>query len=233
MESNCFRFRQFSIKHDKTAMRVGTDGVLLGAWCDTNTARRILDIGTGSGLIAIMLAQRSDAYITGIEIDESAAIQAKENANNSPWKNRVEIIKCDIRKFYTNDKYDLIVSNPPFFENNKTAEHNCRNIARQTLTLTHTELLESASRLLTEQGSLAVILPEQATEKFIYLAWEKGIRLVHRTDVLTIPGKLPKRALLQFSRKRTEPERSDTLTLCDAYGNKTLEYSMLTKDFYL
>ena len=104
MESNCFRFRQFSIKHDKTAMRVGTDGVLLGAWCDTNMARRILDIGTGSGLIAIMLAQRSDAYITGIEIDESAAIQAKENANNSPWKNRVEIIKCDIRKFYTNDK---------------------------------------------------------------------------------------------------------------------------------
>ena len=222
MESNCFIFRQFSIKHDKAAMRVGTDGVLLGAWCDTNKARRILDIGTGSGLIAIMLAQRSDAYITGIEIDESAAIQAKENANNSPWKNRVEIIKCD-----------LIISNPPFFENNRTAEHNGRNIARQTLTLTHTELLESASRLLTEQGSLAVILPEQATEKFIYLAWEKGIRLVHRTDVLTIPGKLPKRALLQFSRKRTEPERSDTLTLCDAHGNKTPEYSMLTKDFYL
>ena len=131
------------------------------------------------------------------------------------------------------DKYDLIISNPPFFENNRTAEHNGRNIARQTLTLTHTELLESASRLLTEQGSLAVILPEQATEKFIYLAWEKGIRLVHRTDVLTIPGKLPKRALLQFSRKRTEPERSDTLTLCDAHGNKTPEYSMLTKDFYL
>ena len=126
MESNCFIFRQFSIKHDKAAMRVGTDGVLLGAWCDTNMARRILDIGTGSGLIAIMLAQRSDAYITGIEIDESAAIQAKENANNSPWKNRVEIIKCDIRKFYTNDKYDLIISNPPFFENNRTAEHNGR-----------------------------------------------------------------------------------------------------------
>lgn len=233
MDRDSFNFKLFKISHDRTAMRVGTDGVLLGAWCDLNGAKRILDIGTGSGLIAIMLAQRSTADITGLEIDVSAVKQAEENAGKSPWGDRIKIIKCDVRKFFTNEKFELIVSNPPFFETNNNSEINSRIIARQTITLSHTELLKAASTLLADKGSFAVILPSTIKENFIFNAWENGFWLTRCTDVKTSADKPPKRALLQFTNNKTKNIVCNTIVLNDYQGKRTPEYIELTKDFYL
>ncbi len=214
-------------------MRVGTDGVLLGAWCGASGARRVLDIGTGSGLVAIMLAQRTEAVVTGVEIDGTAARLAEENARNCPWSDRLEMVHCNIRAFKGSGKYDLIVSNPPFFSADAALEHNGRNIARHTLALSHGELLESTLRLLAGNGSLAVILPCPESDEFVFHAWEKGLRLSRRTDVKTVPSKPFKRTLLQFSTEKTGGVSHDTLTLCGGDGSRTPEYASLTKDFYL
>ncbi len=233
MNRDSFNFKHFKISHDRTAMRVGTDGVLLGAWCDLNDAKRILDIGTGSGLIAIMLAQRSTADITGLDIEASAVKQAEENADKCPWSDRIKIIKCDVRTFSTNEKFELIVSNPPFFETNKNLETNSRIIARQTITLSHMELLKAASALLADKGTFAVILPATIKENFIFNAWENGFWLTRCTDVKTSAGKPPKRTLLQFTNNKTKNIVCNTIVLNDHQGKRTPEYIKLTKDFYL
>lgn len=233
MGNDEFHFRHFSIRHSSSAMRVGTDGVLLGAWCATNNARSILDIGTGSGLIAIMLAQRCPAQITGVEIDASAVEQACANAAASPWKERIHIIRCDVKQFRPDEKFDLVVSNPPFFAASKTSEHCSRNIARQTLELSHAELLDTAEALLSPVGELAIILPAQMTEDFIFCAWERGLNLYRRTDVQTTPSKQPKRTLMQFTRKRVPLYDTYLLVLDDGHGKRSAEYSALTSDFYI
>ena len=149
-----FIFKQFKIQQDNTAMKVGTDGVLLGAWADSENATNILDIGTGTGLIALMLAQRNlKANITAIEIDEQASLQASENFNNSPWEIRLSIKNLKLQDFVVEEKFDLIVSNPPFFNNTFQANSSERNIARQTETLSFNELLKNTASLLSENGA--------------------------------------------------------------------------------
>ena len=133
MSNLCFEFKQFTVWHDKCAMKVGTDGVLLGAWANVESAKHILDVGTGTGLIALMLAQRTvQADVTAIEIDSMAAIQARENIAHSPWKNRITLFNCDFRYFHDDLKYDLIVSNPPYFVNALKCLDKQRNMARHT-----------------------------------------------------------------------------------------------------
>lgn len=213
-------------------MRVGTDGVLLGAWCSVQDAHDILDIGTGSGLIAIMLAQRSSANIIGIDINAAAVELARKNADASPWKDRIDIVHGDIKDFHPDKTFDLIVSNPPFFEPRRNAIADNRNVARKTVALTHDELIAVSAGMLADRGNFSVIIPTTLADSFILSAWENDLRLVRRTDVMTTPHKPAKRTLLLFSKSYIGATVTDLLVLNDEKGERTIQYAKLTKDFY-
>ncbi len=232
-----FHFKQFSIESGDAAMSVGTDGVLLGAWTEipphTNS---ILDIGTGSGIISLMLAQRCpSAKITGIDINEEAVKTARKNAGASPFASNTECLCADIRTIDLPVKFDLIVSNPPFFPTGCLESGSSRSMARCFETLTPQQLIECANRLITTLGSFAVIIPSSIADDFEFWAWEKDFHPIHCTNVVTIHNKMPKRKLMQFAKSdRAIKERiDDTLTLQNADGSRTEEYLSLTKDFYL
>ena len=224
-----FRFKQFEIHDDRCAMKVGTDGVLLGAWCPTGT--RILDVGTGSGLIARMLMQRCpEAEVEGIDIDEAAVEQAKENGVRA-FQARLQDWRLDIA-----DCYDLIVSNPPYFQNSLKNPDAGRMTARHTDTLSYTELIHHCARLLKEDGQLALILPADAETEVRGLAAAEKLSLTHVTRVYSKEGKAPKRVMMAFSRDTGIPEyryTEDTLVLEDEKGGRSAAYSDLTRDFYL
>lgn len=243
----CFRFKQFAVRHDRCAMKVGTDGVLLGAWANVEGAKTALDIGTGTGLIALMLAQRNATLpITGIDIDPAAVEQAKENVQNSPWRERIVIEKEDFQTFsptLPHDEegvqrtergclFDLIVSNPPFFLEDTLNPNAARTAARHACSLPFPVLIQKAARMLTEQGRLCLIVPTAIATDVVGEAATHHLYLSKRTDVKTTPRKVPKRTLLEFTPYITETAYS-TLTLQDEQQQKTSEYTALTQEFYL
>ena len=230
-----FSFKQFTVYHDRCAMKVGTDGVLLGAWTDIAGARRILDIGTGTGLIALMLAQRScQATVKGIDIDEDSVGQAAENVAASPWKERVSIELEDVREFCKREagNYDCIVSNPPYFRENVHCPAQARNTARHTSGLSFDELLSAVELLLSFDGRLSVIVPADAASDFISCAVSHSLYLQRQTWVHTKPGLDPKRVLMTFSRQMGE-NSVDHLTIEMERHVYTPEFIRLTRDFYL
>lgn len=229
-----FDFKQFRIYHDRCAMKVGTDGVLLGAWASVENSQNILDIGTGSGLIAIMLGQRTKGKIVGIEIDPNAVEQAKENAKLSPFSKRIDIQCCDISHYEPEVLFDNIVSNPPYFEESVLPPETTRANARHTNGLTLPMLIKNAKRLMKEDAIFQVVLPYTVCPKFISLCAVNGLSLLHRTDICTKQGKPYKRSLLRFINNiaATRPS-SDVLSLSDGHGGRSTEYAELTKDYYL
>lgn len=230
--TNFFAFKQFKIYHDRCAMKVGTDGVLLGAWADVSKSDRILDIGCGSGLISIMVAQRSQAYVYGVEIEREAALQAKENAVRSPWASRISIVCDDISNFQDSKGFDTILVNPPFFEEDLLPPDAARASARHTVGLSFATLLQQVSRLLCNTGRLYVIIPTVARERFMVEAVVRGFVLNRLTRVVTRPFKAPKRLLCAFS-KVESVFTEDTLLLMDEKGERSEQYQQLTKDFYI
>ena len=177
MNRKPFKFKQFSIFQDKTAMKVGTDGVLLGAWADC-LGKDILDIGTGTGLISMMLAQRfPQSQIDAIEIDENAYYQAKENFENAPFQNRLSIYFTSLQAYKTDKKYDLIVSNPPFFTVNDLNEFDARKQARQEETLTFSDLLKKTALLLNKDGLASFIIPHDRMLEFCAIAAENALKV--------------------------------------------------------
>lgn len=228
-----FRFKQFFIQDDRCAMKVGTDGVLLGCWAPKGS--RILDVGTGSGLIARMLMQRCpEAEVEGIDIDAAAVEQAKENgvraycSSLQDWQNDQSQI--------TNHKYDLIVSNPPYFQNSLKNPDKGRQAARHTDTLSYEELIAHSARLLTEDGCLALILPAEAETEIRQLAGAAGLYLVHVTRVYSKETKPVRRVMMAFSRDNGITgyrDTEDVLVLEDEKGGRSLPYQNLAKDFYL
>jgi len=231
MRNPSFRFKHFEVFHDRCAMKVGTDGVLLGAWVNPGNARRILDVGAGCGLVALILAQRSLAIVDGVEYDKEAAMQASENASNSPWGSRVKIFEGDFKE-YSNGFYDLIVSNPPFFRQSLRAPAPKRNQARHTDTLTYEILIEQSAKMLTPEGRLSVILPADSSEDFEDLCWQNRLYLSKRCQVISVEGLAPKRVLLEFSLQRKMIEHSIlVLETCD--HKYTEAFSDLTEDLYL
>src|ERR1051326_8525269 len=168
MPNQAFVFKKFIIRQDKCAMKVGTDAVLLGAWVDPSKAKKILDIGTGTGVIALMLAQKSNAIIDAIDVDENACAQAGENFSLSPWKERISILHNSVQQFAaaTENKYDLIVSNPPYFEHSTKASEQKRTVARHTDMLGYDEMLNSVLKLLDKKGKFCIILPLKEGEHF-------------------------------------------------------------------
>ena len=223
-----FRFKQFYIEDNKCAMKVGTDGVLLGAWCPKGT--RILDVGTGSGLIARMLMQRCpEAEVEGIDIDEAAVEQARENGVRA-FQARLQDWKLDIGHCY-----DLIVSNPPYFQNSLKNPDKGREMARHTDTLSYAELIQHSARLLQEGGRLALILPAEAENEIREIAARYSLYCTRATRVYSKETKPVRRVLLSFvmTTVRNDDMATDTLVLEDEKGGRSAAYSELTKDFYL
>lgn len=231
-----FRFKQFAVKQDKTAMKVGTDGVLLGSWTPLeNNPYSILDIGTGTGLVALMLAQRSFAeQIDALEIEENAYEQAVENFEESPWNDRLFCYHAGLDEFVEEieDKYDLIVCNPPFFESNNQIEDQARETARFYEILPFDELIGGVSVLLSDEGVFSVIIPFDEEKKFILIAKEFGLLPFKITQVKGTPISKIKRSLIAFSKKDKKITR-DSLTLEIKRHLYTPEFTELVKDFYL
>jgi tRNA1Val (adenine37-N6)-methyltransferase len=234
MANPYFRFKQFRIQQDKCAMKVGTDGVLLGAWVSIQNADSILDIGTGTGLIALMLAQRSEAIIDAIDIDKEATTQAIENGQNSPFGQRIHIFNTSLADYAkTQKRYELIVSNPPFFSNTLKSPEDKKNYARHTDSLTLEELIGYSSGLLTEQGRIAFILPFTQKEAIDSIVHKNQLHIIRQTIVYPTPSSSPKRILTEVSMEYRQETITDKLVIEVARHQYTEEYIRLTKEFYL
>ena len=218
-----FRFKQFFVNDDRCAMKVGTDGVLLGAWCPAGT--RVLDIGTGCGLIALMVAQRCpEAQIDAIDIDEAAVEQAKENG--------VRAFHARLQE-WNGGPYDLIVPNPPYFQNSLKNPDKGRQTARHTDTLSYAELLQHSARLLTDSGQLALILPAEAETEVREMAAQYNLSLTRVTRVYSKVSKPIRRVLMAFGFSKEIPLQEDILVLEDEKGGRSRPYQELCKEFYL
>jgi len=232
-----FRFRQFNIEQDRCAMKVGTDAVLLGAWVEVDGAKNALDVGTGTGVIAIMLAQRQPSLaVHGVEIDNFAYAQASENMQASPWAERLQVFPGAIQDYAQNSgqTYDLIVSNPPFFTGGVFSESPDRHHVRQTVKLPHGDLLAACRKLLAPKGVFAVVLPLLEGLRFVELARSYRLYCERMTEVHTKAGKPVSRLLLQFKSEILDTLRKDTIILQEDDTNiRTEAYRRLTDDFYL
>lgn len=237
MANSYFQFKKFIIKHDKCAMKVGTDAVLLGAWADTAGCSNILDIGTGTGIIALMLAQRSLAGIDAIDIDPEACEQAAENAAASPFADRIHVVHASFSDFATSTgkekKYDLIVSNPPYFINSLKCPDDKRTVARHTDSLLLGDLIRDACPLLAPGGRIALILPYERLDEVNELAATNLLHISRQTDVIPTPGAQPRRLLVELASGAGNAQKRDTLTIEEARHQYTPEYVALTKEFYL
>lgn len=233
MANPFFKFKKFTVYHDRCAMKVGTDGVLLGTWTDVSSSSQILDIGTGTGLIALILAQRCQtAQIKALDIDNKAIEQARENILASPWKENIEPLLQDIRTFVPNSSFDTIVSNPPYFIQSLKCPDEQRNTARHTDTLDTETLLTKVAELLTPNGRFSIILPAEQTDNLIELASHSGLYLSRHTSVITRPGLPPKRALMEFSKSAVSCQTNELLIELSRHVYSQ-EYIELTKEFYL
>lgn len=230
--ANSFKFKQFTVANDRAAMKVGTDGVLLGAWASIDWARNILDVGTGTGIIALMLAQRSEgaAQITAIDIDAPAIEEARENFGNSPWRETFSASCISLQEFAGKadnaSRFDLIVSNPPFFVESLKAPDQRRTVARHTDTLGFAQMTAGALQLLAPHGIMAVIYPAKEGMDFVAEAESAGLHLVRMCRVATAEGKPVKRLLMEFSREAGAPTFEDLALDSEAFH-------ALTKEFYL
>lgn len=235
MPNPFFSFKQFTVFQDKCAMKVGIDGVLLGSWTNIENARSILDIGTGTGLIALMLAQRSNSKIECIDLDENAVIQATENIIRSPWADRIQVEQVSLQDFstHTTKKYDLIVSNPPYFVNSLKNPNESRTIARHTDTLSHEELLINAKLLLKTTGRICLILPVVEGIKCIDFAKSIGLCCSKRVCVFPKPNSNPKRYLLEFSLSPTQLVESELTIETTERHHYSSAFTSMVKDYYL
>ncbi|ANQ47684.1 methyltransferase [Flammeovirga sp. MY04] len=231
-----FQFKEFSVNQEKCAMKIGTDAILLGAWATSSMENpKVLDIGCGSGLISLMLAQRfKDAEVTGIDIDEGAFEQSKENFMNSPWYNRLDAQIGDFRTAAFSSSFDLIVSNPPYFENALKAETKERNLARHTDSLSLHQLIEKVSKLLSRDGTFCMIYPIEALDEIISLAelhqlYISDLRIVHHNA-----NKKAKRLLIALQKKaiNNKIEGKPFYIRANHNNDYSEEYQNLTKSFH-
>ena len=235
--SKPFQFKQFSIEQDKCAMKIGTDGVLLGAWANIEANPfSILDIGAGTGVIALMLAQKSYAeVIDAIEIDEDAYEQCVDNFENSDWGDRLFCYHAGLDEFaeeMEDEEYDLIISNPPFYDENYTSPEANRNTARFTEALPFKDLVKYSSQLLSKEGRFCTIIPHKNQEEFIQLALQENLHLQKLTTVKGNENAPIKRSLMQFGFEKT-PTKTSELVIEIERHIYTKDYKNLVKEFYL
>ncbi len=231
-----FTFKQFRVSQEKCAMKVGTDAVLIGSWADVSNAQRILDVGTGSGVIALMMAQRSEAGIEAVEIDKNSCEEAVKNILQSKWKDRVIVHHGPFQDFADAKPgtFDLIVSNPPFFIDSSKASLIGRTTARHTDLLSYKELIEGVNKILHPDGKFCLILPLKEGEMFMDFAKEQKLHLTKLTRVRTTHEKATNKRLLMQYQKKPTCFKEDTLIIEKGERHTyTDEYKELTKEFYL
>jgi tRNA1Val (adenine37-N6)-methyltransferase len=215
-------------------MKVGTDGVLLGAWATVKSAKSCLDIGTGTGLLALMVAQRNrDVAVVAIELDDEAVIQAKENVEASPWPNRIQVVHSDVRSYCAVKTFDHIISNPPYFNDSLKSSDTHRSLARHTSTLSYMELLACVKNLLAPQGIFSLILPYDVCTEFIDLAKSHNLYCSRFCKVMPLPNANPKRALMEFSFSNSDTVLEELVIESGGRHCYSAEYKELTKEFYL
>ena len=227
-----FKFKYFQIHQENAALKVGTDSMLLGSLCNWNNPKRLLDIGTGTGVLALMCAQRfAWDEVIGLEISEPAFKDARINAANNPFPSEIKLINQAVQEYSPAEGFDAIISNPPFFENSSKNPNEQKSLARHTDSLSFTELIQSISRLLTNTGKAWIIVPFESKESIIQLATEYDL---FPADLITIfgkPGK-PARMILSFSKVQQEVLSSSLCIRTENNGAYTKEYKVLTKDFH-
>lgn len=229
-----FRFKQFALSNERSAMKIGTDGVLLGGWCTVDQASRVLDAGCGTGLIALMVAQRNaSAHITGIDISDDAVDEARLNIANSPFADRVTARCGDFLQITGGNSYDLIVSNPPFFTETLRSPDAARATARHADSLPAGELIAKSARLLSPRGILALVLPAQKDDDVEWYAALNRLYPIRKCAVYTKPGKPHSRTLWELSPAQLSLCDDSSLFIHDSTGAYSPEYVSLLKDFYL
>lgn len=230
-----FRFQRFSMTHARSPMKIGTDGVLLGAWCDGSQARWALDVGTGCGLIALMLAQRYPLLqVEGIDIAPGAVDDARENFAGSPFAERLSVRQGDVLTADFPRRYDLIVSNPPFFTEDTLPPEASRAAARHAVHLPAEAFARKITQILAPSGRVALIYPYREADRIVGFFAAEGLYLARRTDVRGGAGRPLKRSLLEFSFTpvRAEEVAADTLQLCEENGRRSTQYRELTRGFH-
>ena len=235
MGKNSFQFKQFTINQERCAMKVGTDGTLLGAWANApERPCRILDIGTGTGLLALMMAQRyPEASVVGIDIDKDAAMQAQENVGASPFSDRITIIHGDATKIEDKEEFDAIVCNPPYFVDSLICPKDQRTLARHTVSLTYEQLMGTAYKLLKNDGVFSIVVPTENNDAIESAAAFAGFLISRICMIKTTPNKLPKRQLIELRKARTEDLDFKEVILEEVHNKRSEWYFELTKEFYL
>lgn len=225
-----FRFRQFTVNQSEDVFRVGTDGVLLGALADISGQKKFLEVGTGTGLISLMLAQRNPhCQITAIDINEKAVLLAKENFENSPFSDRLSVMQSDFKNFNDDESYDLIVSNPPYFDENSSAKD---AVARQKIELDFNDLIKKSSELISDEGTFCVIIPFESGPEFISESRQQQFQLIRKVNIAGIIGSKPKRLILEFS-KTEKVLIEENFTVEKSPRQYSEQYIELTRDFHV
>lgn len=233
MNSSVFKFKNFSVVQNKCAMKVNTDGVLLGAWTNAESATSILDIGTGTGVIALMMAQKnSTALIDAIDIDEDSYLQAKENFSNTVWCKRLNAHFTSLQNFNPSKKYDLIISNPPYFRNDLKTPNAQKNIAKHSAALSYEELLSGVNHLLSEDGKAFLVIPSFNYNVLTSIAEKENLFTANALEVIAVTDKNPYLILVEL-RRTVQTIFKNSIVIKDTEGNFTPEYIKLTKEFYL
>ena len=239
MPNPYFQFKQFTVYHDRCAMKVTTDSCVFGAWVarelagEATRTKRVLDIGSGTGLLSMMVAQKNEAEIDAIEIDKEAAMQSMENIASSPWKERIQVFNKDINLFKTDQKYDRIFSNPPFYENDLSSESRRKNTAHHSEDLTLVQVMEIIARNLKEEGTFFLMLPFRRKEELELLVARNGLYL---NTVLALRQSLkhgPFRILVRGSNRSTDTRNEMLTSIWDEDQQYTDWFAELLKDYYL
>ena len=235
MSGNSFTFKQFTVRQERCAMKVGTDGTLLGAWATLERHDgRILDIGTGTGLMALMMAQRyPEARVTAIDIDAAAVEQASENVKASPFAARIAVCQADVKAFEAQEPFDAIVCNPPYFDKALTCPNDQRTQARHTLTLTYRQLMAAAWRLMADEGLFSVIIPNDYFQQMESEAHLAGFFLTRVYGIRTVERKPIKRYLIELRKHPQKELVKKEVVVEDAPNVRSEWYRELTKEFYI
>jgi len=235
MKSEPFHFKKFYIYDDKSSMKVGTDAIMLGIFSNTVNAKRILDIGTGCGIISLMLAQKSNAKITAIDIDDESIKQATLNFNNSPWKNSLSAKSISLQDYLktNNDTFDLIVSNPPFFSHSLKPEIRKRLLARHDENLNFNDLCHGVNKLLNENGKFYTILPSNFKDSFIKISGTFDLHLTYCCNIIPVEGKKANRIILGFQKKKYESIAAESIVIRMKNGGYTKDFHDISANYYL
>jgi tRNA1Val (adenine37-N6)-methyltransferase len=235
MSNNYFQFKKFRINQEDTAMKVGVDAVLLGAWANPDGAVKILDIGAGTGLLSLMMAQKSETRVLAVEIDQSAYLQALENIRESEWADRIEIINTSFQNFSSvyRDKFDFIICNPPYFNSTLVSDDEKRTLARHDQSLSLSDLFSGVAKLLNFSGRFAMIYPYDRMDLVMDEASKYRLNAERILEIKGTEKKLPNRFAIEFSKYKSETKIAQLIVRDSKNNEYTKEYKELTKDFYL